>query len=426
MGKKKGISRRAFLAASASAVVTPMILPQGVLAAPGRPGANDRIVTGHIGVGGRGSTHVNALKNQIAAVCDVDDDHIAKAKKIIGRDVDSYKDFRKLLDRKDIDAVVLAPPDHWHAIMTVMACEAGKDVYCEKPACKTFEESKKMVEAARRYGRVVQVGSQGRSNANAFMACQYLRNGQIGKVDYIDIWHVDNWVGGDPNKFGPPPANLDWDMWLGPSHYRPYNSDYVHFNFRWMMDWGQGFVRDRGAHVMSLVHWFLNMEQAYPKRITASGTPQKEGLWDVPVTFEARWEYEDPKLTVSWKQPGTPAWEHDFGAVYYGRKGNLIVPGGDGWTDVEEKAKKYTPPPNGIHPYKSPGHREDWLNCIKTRKRPIMDIEYGCHVANIVNFSVLSYIVNRPLEWDAENEQFVDDDEANRLLSSPGRGIWQI
>jgi predicted dehydrogenase len=429
MGKATGktLNRRDFLAASATAVVTPLILPQGVLAAPGRPGANDRVITGHIGVGGMGSVHVDAMKDQIAVVCDVDDERITRAQRITGRDnVDGEKDWRRVIERNDIDAVVIASPDHWHAVMTVAACEAGKDVYCEKPACKTHQEMKAMVDAARRYDRVVQVGSQGRSNENAWAACQYLRNGQIGKVDFVDIWHVNNWVGGDPAKFGPAPDSLDWDMWLGPSPWREYNPDYVHFNFRWMMDWGQGFVRDRGAHVLSLIYWFLEMDGRWPTRVKATGTPQKEGLWDVPEAFECVWEYEDPRFVISWKQPGVAAVDHDFGAVYHGDKGTLIVPGGDGWTDVEQKAKDYTPEAGGVVPYKSPGHREDWLKCIATRERPIMDIAYGAQIAQVCNMAVLSYQFGRPLEWDAEKEQFVNDDEANRALARPGRGIWQL
>jgi len=418
------ISRRKFMAASASAVAAPMFLPQGVLARTGRPGANDKIVIGHIGAGGMGRGHLNALKGQVACMADVDQNHQRMAKNIVGRDIDTYTDYRRVLERKDIDAVVIAAPDHWHGIMTVDACEAGKDVYCEKPACRTIEEGQAMVRAARRYDRVVQIGSQGRSNPNAFDACRYIRNGQIGAVTKVDIWHEENWTTDVVDGFTDPPDTLDWDMWLGPSRWRRYNPNYCHFNFRWMLEWGGGFIRDRGAHVLSLVHWFLDMDDTYPRRVTASGTPYKTGIWNVPHTFDALLEYDN--VTVHWQQPGKGATDHPFGAVYHGDKGQLIVEGGDGWTDVEQKAKDYSPCADGVHPYKSPNHHEDWFNCIKTRKRPIMDIEAGRRAANVCIMALISYQVGRTLEWDPVNERFVNDDEANRYLSSPGRGQWHI
>ncbi len=422
--KRDRISRRGFLAASTSAVVAPLILPQGVLARAGRPGANDRIITGHIGVGGMGRGHLNAMKDQVGVVADVDKNHQDMAKKIVGRDIETFTDYRYILDRNDIDAIVCAAPDHWHGIITVDACQAGKDVYCEKPACKTIEDGQKMVEAARRYGRVVQIGSQGRSNPNAYDACTYLRNNQIGKVSTVDIWHENNWTTDTEGGYMDPPDTLDWDMWLGPSRYRPYHPEYVHFNFRWIMDWGGGFVRDRGAHVMSLVHWFLEHDYIAPKRVTATGTPYKKSIWDVPESFEVTWEYDD--LTVNWRQPGEAQWDHSFGAIYRGENGTLIVPGGDGWTDVEQKAKDYKPGAGDVVPFRSDDHRGNWLECIRTRERPIMDVEVGVRVANCCIMSMISYRVGRTLEWDDENQRFINDDEANRYLSNPGRGQWHI
>jgi predicted dehydrogenase len=425
-GAGTGISRRAFLATSATAVAAPMILPQGVLAMNGRPGANDRIVTGHIGVGGMGSGHLNAWKAHTACVADVDMERQTRAKGIVGRDIDTYSDWRHVLDRKDIDAVIIAAPDHWHAYMTVAACQAGFDVYCEKPACKSREESKAMVNAARRYGKVVQIGSQGRSAENAFYSCQYLWNKQIGDVDHVYIWHVNNYTTEETGGFGDPPDTLDWDMWLGPSPWRPYNPNYMHFNFRWMLDWGEGFIRDRGAHVLSLMHWFLEIDGKYPKRVSSTGVPQKTGIWDCPLSMETTWEYEDPKLTVHWVQPGEGATPHDFGAVYHGSQGKLVVEGGDGWTGAEQIAKDYVPGPGGRVPYKSPGHMEEFFKCIKTRERTNMDVELGCNIVDICNMAMISYKVGRPLEWDAANDRFVNDAEADRWLSLPGRGQWTL
>ena len=248
------LSRRHFIA-SAAAVTAPLILPSGVLAQNGRPGANDRLVLGHIGAGGQGKSHLKFLSGRedvkVAAICDVDVKHRAQGIDFTGGVAEGYNDYREVLDRQDIDAVIIASPDHWHGLMTVHACEAGKDVYVEKPASKTVEEGRAMVKAAKRYKRIVQVGSQGRSTPAAAAACNYIRNGQIGDVARVECWHYQNPTGGDPNGDRAVPDGLDWDMWLGPAQYVPYNRDRAHVNFRWMLDFGGGQIRDRGAHVLS-------------------------------------------------------------------------------------------------------------------------------------------------------------------------------
>lgn len=425
MTKKFQQSRRAFLATCAAAV-GPLIVPRSVLGMRGRPGANDRIITGHIGLGGQGRFHFKALRDHVGALCDVDEQHLAVAADALGREVPTFKDYRRLLEQKDLDAVIIASPDHWHGLMTVHACEAGKDVYVEKPSSKTIEEGQAMVRAARRYGRVVQVGSQGRSLPGAHATCTYIRNGEIGPVRRIECWHYENPVGGDPTKNGEPPPHLDWDLWLGPARWVPYNPDRVHFNFRWLLDFGGGQVRDRGAHVLSLVLWFLNIEDKGPFRVTATGEPPHEGLWDCPTTMEVTWEFKDPELTVVWAQPGNKASEHGFGAVYYGEKDTLVVSGGDGGGVFPQKVHEYTPPLDGVRVFKSPGHRPNFFDCIRTRERPIMDIEPAHRVATMCIIANIAYRLGRPLEWDPAQERFVGDEQANRLLGEPGRGPWHL
>ncbi|MCP4640261.1 MAG: Gfo/Idh/MocA family oxidoreductase [bacterium] len=426
MKKSRVLSRRSFLGASA-AVAAPMILPSGVLAAHGRPGANDRIVTGHIGVGGMGRHHLGRMREHIGAICDVDKNHLANAVDMVKlNNVPTFTDYRRVLERKDIDAVFIAAPDHWHGVMMVQACEAGKDVYCEKPASTTIEEGQAMIQAARRYGRVVQIGSQGRSQDATYKTCRYIRNGEIGKIRRVECWHEENWKGGDPSKFQDPPAELDWDMWLGPARWRPYNPDYCHFNFRWMLDFGGGFIRDRGAHVMSCLFWFLELDDTGPSRITATGTPRKESVWDTPIGMEVTWEFKHRDLTVVWRQPGEKAADATFGHVYHGDKGTLVFRGGDGGCATEQKVNDYEPPAGGVEVYKSPGHHEDFLKCVKTREKPIMDIEAGHRVATVCNMANIAYRLGRPLDWDPVAERFIGDEEANRMISRPGRGPWHL
>ncbi len=429
MKKKRSISRRTFIVSAGA--IAPMILPSGVLAAKGRPGANDRIVTGHIGVGGMGTNHLKGFSQNVGALCDVDAEQLAKAAKVVKRKVPMISDYRRLLERKDIDAVVIAAPDHWHALMMIHACEAGKDVYVEKPACKVIEEGRAMVKAAHRYRRVVQVGSQGRNHPAAKAVRQYIADGMLGKITHVECWHNDNPVGGDPLKMGPPPKNLDWDKWLGPAQSRAYNPDYCHFNFRWMLDLGGGQIRDRGAHVFSLVSWFLGLDRTGPSRITATGDNPAKGVWNCPVNFMVDYEFERPDLTVTWSQRGERLADFDFGAIYHGTKDSLIIKGGDGRVFPEEKVEQYISARNGAVKFAEgvrahDPHRQNWLDCIRTRKTPTMDIESGHRVASMCILANLAYRLGRPLNWNAGRERFEKDNAANLLLGSPGRGEYRL
>jgi predicted dehydrogenase len=368
-----------------------------------------------------------------AALCDVDANHLANAAKRVTQGTPFLcKDYRHLLDRKDIDAVMIATPDHWHALQTVHACEAGKDVYCEKPTCCTIAEGQAMVAAARRHGRVVQIGAQGRSNPNARAACQYVRNRQLGPVRRVEVWHENNWTTNDWGEEKAPPPELDWDLWLGPARYVPYNPLRAHFNFRWFMDFGGGFLRDRGNHVLSVVLWCMDQDHAGPVTVRATGQPAPDGLFDVPVTMEVVWEFRDPDWTLTWSQPGRrrafPGSDQPipWGAKYWGEDDTLVVSGGDGGCDTEEKAKKYRPGPGGVEIFQSPGHRENWLDCIRTRRRPVMDVAVGHRVISLAILGNIAYRLGRALTWDPRAERFVGDEEANRFLAQPYRAPWKL
>jgi predicted dehydrogenase len=423
------ISRRRFIrraAAIGAGFAAPAVFPTGLL---GAASPNERISTGHIGVGGMGTGHVNGLRDHVGAICDVYEPHLQRAAKIVGRYVPLYKDFRKLLDQRDLDGVVIAAPDHWHAVMTVMACEAGKDVYCQKPACNTVEEGRAMVRAAERCGRVVQIGSQGRSTEAAYKACAFIRNGGIGRVTKVTCWHYNNPVGGTKPD-SDPPKDLDWDLWLGPARWVPYNEDRCHFNFRWFLDFGGGQIRDRGAHVMSVAMWIMDGDATGPASIEATGDAPKYGIWDCPVTMNVTYKF--PGWTMTWNQPGEPMAippskdKAGYGAVYTGEKDTLIVSGGDGGCGTEAKAMNFKIPAGGFQPYKSPGHEEDWLQCMRTRKKPIMHIEAGHRVATLCVLGNVSYILGRKLDWDPVAEKVIGDEEANRMLSRPNRSPWHL
>jgi len=417
------INRREFLKRSVvTGLAAPAIFPRGIL---GADSPNEKVITGHIGVGGMGSGHLNGMRDHVGAICDVYEPHLQRAAKNVGRYVPLYKDFRKLLDQRDLDGVVIATPDHWHGVMTVMACEAGKDVYVQKPTSVTIEEGRAMVRAAERCERVVQVGSQGRSTSAAFKACEFIRNGGLGRVSQVTCWHYNNPVGGTKPDTDPP-EGLDWDLWLGPCRWVPYNQDRCHFNFRWFLDFGGGQIRDRGAHVMSVAMWIMDSDHTGPATVEATGEPPPYGIWDCPVTMNVTYEFKNPDWTMTWNQPGEPKMGAGYGAVYTGEKDTLIVTGGDGGCGIEEKARNYNAPSDGYHPYKSPGHEQDWLNCIRTRKKPIMHIEAGHRVATLCILGNISYLLGRKLHWDPVAERCMGDEEANRMLSRPNRAPWRI
>lgn len=425
----KTVSRRTFLA---SAAMAPMILPSGVLAANGKPGANDRIVTGHIGVGGKGSGHIRSIPQHVGAICDVDTLQAEKAAKLVGRDdIYIYSDYRHMLERKDIDAVVIASPDHWHALQMIHACEAGKDVYVEKPACKYIDEGRSMVEVAKKTKRIVTVGSQGRCHPVAGTLRAFLQSGEIGKITHVECWHNDNPVGGDSASTGSPPPNIDWDMWLGPAASRSYNPDICHRTFRWVLDLGGGQIRDRGAHVFNLISWFMGLDRTGPSRIEATGKRPVEGIWDCPTNFEVSYTFEKPDLTIAWKQPGIQAADFDFGAVYHGTRGKTIVRGGDGRVFPDEQVAAFAQDKGlpieidrGVRAHEI--NLENWFECIRTRDTPIMDIESGHRVASMCILANMAYRLERPIEWNARRERFDNDPAASLLLASPGRGRYSL
>ena len=443
--KSHTISRRHFLAAAGAATVFPAIIPSRVLAAEGNPGANERITVAFIGVGGMGNYHLDDMKRfidagevNIAAVCDVDENRLRDALKKAGPGVTPYRDYRYILERNDIDAVVISTPDHWHAAQTVHACQTGKHVYVEKPACCTIEEGTAMMAAARDNKRAVQVGSQGRSEHEGYLAHRYLENGAIGRVHTVTCFHYSGPTDEEPLPDSAPPPELDWDLWLGPMRWRPYNTRYCPGTFRWVMESGGGLIRDRGAHVMSCAMYWMNADGTAPVSIEATGTAPTRGLWDHCVDMNVTYTFKNPDWTLTWNQPGDPVPKEErtpdepeitrpgYGAVYHGDQGTFVHWGGDGGTWAERKCREWVPPPGAKEVYKSPGHKEDWFIGIKTGAKTIMNIDASVGVADLCNLGNLSYILGRKLEWDGAKRQVIGDEAANRMLGRPQRHPYHL
>ncbi|HNR98036.1 MAG TPA: Gfo/Idh/MocA family oxidoreductase [Planctomycetota bacterium] len=439
MASRRGtVSRRGFVKAAGAAIAFPYAAPSGTFAAAGAAGPGERITMAHIGVGGMGTAHLHDMISRsargrvaVAAVCDADEKRLEKARGLTDRRAAAYRDYRFVLERKDIDAVVIATPDHWHGVQTVHAAECGKHVYVEKPACCTIEEGKAMVAAAARNKISVQVGSQGRSQPEAYLAHRYLVN-NLGKVHRVACWHYASPVGGfEPD--GEPPPELDWDLWLGPLRWRPYNRAYCPGTFRWIMESGGGQIRDRGAHVMSCAKYFTGTDGAGPVTVAATGMAPARGLWDSAVHIDVTYTFKNPDWVLTWSQPGEPVPAEKrkpdearierpgYGAVYYGEKDTMVVWGGDGGTWAERKVREWRPPAGAVDVYRSPGHMEDWFKGIRTGAETIMNIAAGVEVAFLCILGNLSFLLGRELTWDPVAQEIVGDEQARRMMSRPQR-----
>jgi hypothetical protein len=362
---------------------------------------------------------------QVVAVCDVDttrrDHHRKMADEFYTikgntefKGCTGYKDFRDLLARRDIDAVVIAVPDHWHAYIAIAACEAGKDVYCEKPLSLTIHEARAMVQAARKYDRVFQTGSMQRSSNEFRQACELVRNGRIGKVKQVIVDVGPPSVPCDlPEE--PMEPGLNWDLWLGPAPQRPYNSVlsprgvHQHFpDWRNYREYSGGAMTDWGAHHFDIAQWGLGMDESGPVEIIPPEDPK--------ATRGVRYLYAN----------GVEMIHGDSGGVLFiGTEGKILVNRGKFEATPASLAEEPLGD-NAIRLYKSYSHTKDFLDCLRSRKKPICDVEIGCRSVTVCHLGNLAYWHHRHLRWDPAKERFVGDKEANQWLDRPKRGPWNV
>ena len=422
-------TRRQFLkTASAAAATAPFFLSSG-LAAPGQKGPNDRITLGFIGTGtqGRGLLHnfLNQPDTQVVAVCDVDTTRREHHRKIVddfysakgNKEVKAcaeYKEFPELIARQDIDAVVIATPDHWHAYIAIAACNAGKDIYCEKPLSLTIHEARAMVNAVRKNNRVFQTGSMQRSSSEFRKACELVRNGRLGKIKQVIVDVGPPSVPCDlPEETMEP--GLNWDLWQGPAPQRPYNSVlsprgvHTHFpNWRSYREYSGGMMTDWGAHHFDIAQWGLGMDESGPVEIIPPEDPK--------ATRGVRYLYAN----------GVEMIHGDSGGVLFiGTEGKILVNRGK----FEATPKELGEAPLGdkaIRLYNSYSHTKDFLTCMRSRKKPICDVEIGCRSVTVCHLGNLAYWNHRRLKWDPVKERFLGDEEANQWLDRPKRGPWKV
>ncbi len=421
---ERHLTRRGFLRSAAGKAALGALgsawLAEQARALPRRCAPGEQIGVGLIGTGDLGRNHHLRIllarpEFRVVALCDVDAGHLDQAMAQAEGQAVGYRDYRALLERSDVDAVMIVTPDHWHAPISIAACEAGKDVYCEKPLTLTVAEGRRMVTADRRYGRVFQTGSQQRSDLRFRWACELVRNGRIGALQRVQTvlgsGPVVDWeLGRDP------PPELDWDFWLGPAPRAEYSPGRCHYTFRWFYDYSGGKLTDWGAHHNDLAQWAIGSELSGPARVEGTGTFPSTGLSDTPVEFDVRYAYANG-VTLDCTSAGRN------GVTFFGSEGWIFVTRGA----IEANPPEILATAPGAGPellYESGDHHRNWSECIRSRERPICDVEIGHRSATVCHLGNLAIQLGRKLAWDPEQERFRGDEEADRLLDKPARGSW--
>jgi predicted dehydrogenase len=424
-------NRRSFLQTSAAAgalLTLPAVTYRAALLAQDKP--SDTVRVACIGTGSQGMGNLKAVRKNVVAVCDADKNHLANAAKELEKGeakIAAEGDYRKLLERKDVDAVLITTPDHWHALMTIDACKAGKDVYCEKPLTLVVAEGRAMVKAARDNKRIVQCGSQQRSAKEFRHACELVRNGALGELSEIKVGLPGpNWVARakKPVPDTDPPAGLDYDRWLGPAPQRPFNANRVHYLFRFFWDYSGGQQTNFGAHDLDIAQWALGMDDSGPTTIEGSATYNKDGWFETPETSKQTFTYANGvKVNCTLGAGGNPG-----GVTLIGAKGTISVKRGAIAVTLngEKVADPYKLPTGETKLYVSPGHHADWLACIKTRKLPICDVEIGHRSATVCHLGNIAVRTGRKITWDPKAETIVGDKEAAAMLSKEYRKPYTL
>jgi predicted dehydrogenase len=434
----KKIKRRDFVKKSSGAflgaLAFPHIVPSSIFAKPGQVAPSDRITLGCIGVGGQGTSNLRAFLNkndvQFLAVCDVDRKHRDRAKRFIdekqqNQDCKTYNDYRELLARTDIDAISTATPDQWHGVICVETARTGRDIYAEKPLGFNISEGRAIVDAVQQYGVVWQTGSWQRSERNFRFACELVRNGRIGKVHTVRVGlpqgnNIQDY-GTQPTK---PPEGFDYDMWLGPAPWRPYNPSRCHWNFRWISDYSQGQLTDWAGHHCDIANWGMDTELSAPVSLEGKAIypPAKDGLFDTAETYYFECEYKEGFKMIVADEKQQPK---GMGVHFIGDEGWVHV--NRGGIDANPKSLlSETFRPDEIHLYDSKDHFQNFLDCIRTRKKTITPVDVAHHSVMVAHLGDIAMKLGRKVEWDLKKERFVNDPEADRYLSRPMRSPWHL
>lgn len=423
-------------------------------------GANDRVRLALIGCGGRGLQVADLMRQvpdtEYVAVCDVYERNATAARAWAGSAAKQFQDFRRVLEMKDVDAVHIATPDHWHALITVLACQAGKDVYVEKPLAHNVREGRAMVEAARRYNRIVQCGTQHRSSPHYREVQRIIQSGELGEVRFVRVWNYTNLtpqgIGRVPDS--PVPEGLDWDLYLGPAPKVPFNRARFLTTFRWFWDYAGGYLTDFGTHRLDSVQQVMGVTA--PKTVVATGgrfTLNDAG--EMPDILQVTYEfpgfvlsYETLNLNAFGTGVRTPGmhyygarleYDRPHGEAFYGTNGTLISDriGFEVFPEplrpaltAKERAKpvsEFRTQPKRVESRDTTDlHAANFIECVRSRKAPNAEVEIGHRSTTTAHLGNIAYKVGRRLTWDAAKEEFTGDAEANKLLARQARQPWDL
>ena len=437
--KPSPISRRRFLTTTAAALAAPTIIPSSAFGAEGRPAPSERIVIGIVGWGMQGPHNTKMLMAekdcQVVAACDLDQRPLKQAVDTINThygntDCKAYGDFREMFARKDIDAVMLAIPDHWHAIASVEACAAKKDIFGEKPLARTIAEQQAIVKAVQKNKRIWQTGSWQRSQAPFHKAAEIVRNGLIGKVTHVEVGlpgdHVDFKKTKDKLFVSEPPPELNYDRWVGPSQMMPYIEGRVHMNWRWNYNFGGGQLLDWIGHHCDIAHWGLDLDsRGGPVEIEGKGEfPPKDAVWNTATRYRCELKYSNNvTMTIAGghsdirggtKWIGTDGWVWVDRGGFDGSKSEWKE-----WKSVPEEARK-------VKLYESRNHWRNFVDCIKSRQPTITPVETAHHSAIPGHLGLIAMLTGRKIQWDPAKEVIVGDKEASKLLTREYRKPWKL
>lgn len=426
----KSISRRKFLSATAGAVAVAGLTSPAVRAGD-KAAANERLRLGFIGCGRRGRQLIPVFRRfndvDIPVVCDINGMSMDQAHELLGRKPDRERDYRRILDRKDIDAVVIATNEHWHGLPFIHACQAGKHVFVEKPFSHTIVEGRTMVRAAKKAGIIAMMGTQQRGQAHYQPAVDIVQSGRLGKISMVECWNCMKFGKGWTTVVGPgdPPDYLDWDRWLGPAPMVQFDPRRLASMF-WFA-YGGGMMTDWGVHHIDIILWAMKVDSA--ERVSCMGDQfVVEDIWDAPDTFQASWKFPDFLLQY-WlrgqsKFPAQLSRPFDHGIAFHGNQATLLLDR-HGYEVFDEKDFKRPAESSGPTPQDGPWHRT-FVDCVKAGQPAPMDIEQShqatvcCHLGNI------AYHTRRTIRWDGQNERILGDDEASAMLSRPRRAGFEL
>ncbi len=445
MTTDRRITRRKALQLAAGAAIAPAFVPGHLF---GADAPSKQIVMGFIGVGWMGGGNLGSFLGQrdchVVAIADVDEKHLQDAVNKVNQhyknsDCKAYKDFRELLARKDIDAVCISTPDHWHAIPAIQAAQAKKDIYCEKPLSHTLAEGIAMVQAVEKNKRIWQTGSWQRSVANFRQGVELVLNGYIGKVRRVEVGlpagHSDFGGTGGKTPNSEPPPGVDYNFWVGPAAWMPFNVGHFHKNWRWNYNFGGGQLMDWIGHHNDIAHWGLSNpkygvgpdDKIGPLEVKGTAEfPPKDAVWNTAGKYRVECQYPNQiEVVIAGGYPdikGGTKWIGEHGWVWVDR-GRFETSDPSWKKEIAEREKKKD---LAVLLPVSPGHQREFLNCVKSRKRTLTPVEVAHRSQTPGHLGYIASVVRRPLKWDAAKQEIVGDPEASKLMARPIRAPWHL